>query len=328
MAKLADVAALAGVSVTTVSRVINNYGSLSEKTKQKVFTAMQELNYQPNSLARSLQGKKTQLIGLIFPGVSNPFFGELVQTLESQLFQKGYRVMLCNSLGDAQKERSYVRMLLANQVDGIIAGAHNLTIPEYQEIKAPLISFDRDLGETIPIVSSDNYTGARLATGALLETGAQDIWLLTGANDPGNPTNERLRGYQTVLAENHLAPTIVELPFAMAAEVKWTTIQQKLSQHVPEGIFATDDMTAIMTIQIAHSLGIKIPEQLRVIGYDGTALIRNYYPDLATIVQPITAISALLIELLLKRIQDPQIQLEDRYVLPVKRYAAKSLLGN
>lgn len=328
MAKLSDVAALAGVSVTTVSRVINNYGSLSEKTKQKVFAAMRDLNYQPNSLARSLQGKQTKLIGLIFPGVSHPFFGELVQDLEDQLFKRGYRVILCNaSAGDAEKERDYVRMLQANQVDGIIAGAHNMPVPEYQKINAPLISFDRYLGDNIPIVSSDNYAGARLATSALLDTGARDVWVLTGANRPGNPTNDRLRGYQDVMAEKGLTPHAVEIPFSTAPEVKWATIKRMLSSHVPEGVFATDDMTAIMVMQIARTLGIQIPQQLRVIGYDGTVLTRNYYPELATIVQPITAISSLMIDLLMQRIADADAQLETRYVLPVRPYAARSLLG-
>ncbi|MGX7248728.1 LacI family DNA-binding transcriptional regulator, partial [Enterococcus raffinosus] len=130
--KLTDVAKKAGVSPTTVSRVINNYGSLSQKTIDKVHAAMKELNYQPNSLARSLQGKNTQLIGLIFPTVSNPFFGELVDKLEATLFEQGYKTILCNSANNKEKERAYLNMLSANRVDGIIAGAHNLGIKEYE----------------------------------------------------------------------------------------------------------------------------------------------------------------------------------------------------
>ena len=131
MVKLTDVAAKAGCSVTTVSRVINNYGYISQKTRKKVHEAMKELNYQPNSVARSLQGKKTKLIGLIFPDVSNPFFGELVSKIEDQLFKHGYKTILCNAGNDKEKERTYLQMLMANQVDGIIAGAHNLGIEEY-----------------------------------------------------------------------------------------------------------------------------------------------------------------------------------------------------
>lgn len=327
MAKLADVAALAGVSVTTVSRVINNYGSLSEKTKQKVYAAMRELNYQPNSLARSLQGKHTQLIGLIFPGVSNPFYGELVQTLENQLFKLGYRVILCNSVNDAEKEREYVRMLLANQVDGIITGTHNLTVSEYQQISAPLIAFDRHLGDTIPIVSSDNYAGGRLATNALINTGAESVWMLTGANRPLSPTSERLRGYQDVMQDKGLKPHVLELPFSMATELKWAAIKQALETAVPDAIFASDDLTAMMTIQIAKQLGISVPERMRIVGYDGTRMIRSYYPELATVVQPIEAISALMIDLLLKRIEDDHATLDPQYVVPVQLHAAATLLG-
>ena len=110
-AKLSDVAREAGCSVTTVSRVINNHGYLSQKTKDKVFAAMQKLNYQPNSLARSLQGKKLKLVGLIFPEITNPFFAELVQEIESALFKQNYKVILCNAGRDRQKEREYLRML-------------------------------------------------------------------------------------------------------------------------------------------------------------------------------------------------------------------------
>lgn len=116
MVKLTDVAAKAGCSVTTVSRVINNYGYISQKTRKKVHEAMRELNYQPNSVARSLQGKKTKLIGLIFPDVSNPFFGELVSKIEDQLFNHGYKTILCNAGSDTEKERTYLQMLMANQV--------------------------------------------------------------------------------------------------------------------------------------------------------------------------------------------------------------------
>lgn len=325
MAKLADVAELAGVSVTTVSRVINNYGSLSEKTKQKVWSAMKELNYQPNNLARSLQGKSTQLVGLIFPGISNPFFGELVQSLESQLFKLNYRTILCNSMNDAEKEREYVQMLLANQVDGIITGTHNLTIPEYQQISAPLISFDRNLGPNIPIVSSDNYNGGRIATTTLINAGAKDILLLSGANHPGNPTNERKRGYLDVINENQLTANILEVPYSTASEIKWATIKRTLENHIPDAIFATDDMTAIMTMEISRELGINIPSELKIIGYDGTTLIRNYHPELATIVQPIDALADLLTDLLLKRIKDPKAEMQQQYSLPVTAVTSSTI---
>ncbi|GAB5052990.1 LacI family DNA-binding transcriptional regulator [Pediococcus ethanolidurans] len=327
MVKLSDVADLAKVSVTTVSRVINNYGSLSQKTKDKVWSAINELNYQPNNLARSLQGKKTQLIGLIFPGVSNPFFGELVQTLENQLFDKGYRVILCNSANNAEKERAYLRMLSANQVDGIITGTHNLGIEEYEKVSVPIVSSDRHLGDHIPIVTSNNYQGGRLATTSLVNTGSKKITIITGANSPENPTNERLQGYLDILKKNKLSTNELELPFSMTPQLKRIAIKDLLMNEHPDAIFCTDDLNAILVSDIATEEHIKIPQQLKLIGYDGTQFIQQYYPKLATVIQPIAEISALLIDLLLKQIDDPAITLDKLYSLPVKLQISESLLA-
>lgn len=318
MATLDDIAKMAGVSATTVSRVINNYGSLSEKTKTKVFAAMKELNYQPNSLARSLKGKKTQLIGIILPGVGNPFFGQMVQEIEDQLFKKGFRIILCNAGNDAEKERAYLRMLMANRVDGIIAGSHNLNIEEYQKVGLPIISFDRYLSENIPIVSSDNYHGGQLAALSLLAAGSKKLQIITGANRPNSPTNNRLSGFQEVLNRQNLDFKLLEIPFSSSPNIKGLKIKELLAKRDADGIFCTDDLTALLVMQQAKELGIKIPENLKLIGYDGTNFIQNYHPELTTIMQPISDIVTMMIDLLLKRIDDPDCKLESNYTLPVK----------
>ena len=123
--KLEDVAKLAGVSKTTVSRVLNKRGYLSEATIAKVYAAMKELNYQPNTIARQLFKQKTNMVGLIFPTVNNPFFGQLVARLEQILYEHGYKVLIGNSQNNPQKEEDYLNQLLNHQVDGLIVGAHN-----------------------------------------------------------------------------------------------------------------------------------------------------------------------------------------------------------
>jgi len=173
VAKLSDVAALAGVSVTTVSRVINNYGSLIQKTINKVHEAMRELHYQPNAMARSLQGKSSQFIGLIFPNMENPFFTALASEIEQQLFELGYKVIIATSANNVEKERQYLQMLAANQVEGIITSSHNLGIGEYQNTYLPIVSYDRYLADNVPIVSEDNEQGGYLAGEYLLSTGAK-----------------------------------------------------------------------------------------------------------------------------------------------------------
>lgn len=317
--KLTDVAQLAGVSPTTVSRVINNYGSLSQKTIDKVHAAMKELNYQPNSLARSLQGKNTRLVGLIFPTVANPFYGELVEKIERKLFEMDYRTILCDSAHNKEKERSYLNMLAANKVDGIIAGAHNLGIEEYEDLELPIVSFDRYLADGIPIVGSDNYQGGFLATENLFLRGARKIAIMTGSQESDSPTNERLNGYLAFLEKQGLPSQI--FPFhstAQSTTLKKLEIKRILENEDIDGIFCTDDLTAILVANQCHKSNISVPDQLKIIGYDGTKLIQNYFPQLTTMAQPISDYADVLIDLLLQRVQEPEKPLESHYHLPVK----------
>lgn len=316
--KLTDVAKKAGVSATTVSRVINNYGYLSQKTIDKVQQAIKELNYQPNSLARSLQGKNTQLVGLVFPTMRVPFFAELVESLETKLFEKGYKVILCNSANNKEKEREYLRMLGANKVDGIIAGSHNLGIDEYENFELPIVSFDRFLAVGIPIVSGDNFQGGYLAAQTLLEDGCKKIAIFTGANNSNSPTNQRLNGYLHRMKEAALTPFTFRISSRYSARLKGLDIQKALQTEELDGIFCTDDFTAILTLQEAQKLGIKVPEQLKVIGYDGTQFVRESFPALTTVAQPIDDCATLLIELLCKRIKNKEQQLDDLYTLPIQ----------
>lgn len=316
--KLTDVAKKAGVSVTTVSRVINNYGYISQKTRQNVMNAMNELNYQPNSLARSLHGKSTRLIGVIFPAITNPFFAELVEQIEQKLFDQGYKVILCNAGNDKEKEREYIKMLLANQVDGIIAGAHNLGIEEYNRVGLPIVSFDRKLSDQIPIVSCDNYTGGKLATTELYNAGARHIYFLGNPHQSGNPTDQRLAGYCDVLDNLGLSHHIHTVSFSESPSLKLFSIKKLLSESVADGIVCTDDLTAILVLQAAKELSIKVPENLKVTGFDGTAQVQLYHPELSTIVQPVSDIAEVLVEVLKARIKQPKEPLSQmQYTLPV-----------
>lgn len=318
MAKLTDVARLAGCSVTTVSRVINNYGYISAATRKKVHDAMAELNYQPNSVARSLQGKKTQLVGLIFPNVANPFFGELVTKIENELFNQGYKAILCDAGSDKAKEATYLQMLMANQVDGIIAGAHNLGIEQYQKTGLPIVSFDRKLSDNIPIVSSDNFEGGLLATQTLFESGARHIYFVGNPILDGHPTQQRLEGYQHKIKELGLSEHIHPVKFTQSHELKEMAIKELLQLHPVDGIVASDDLTALLVINIAKQLNLSIPKQLKVIGFDGSNFIKQYHPELSTIVQPTTAIAQLLVKLLQERINNPNEKLDTlNYQLPV-----------
>ena len=320
IAKLTDVAKLAGVSPTTVSRVINKKGYLSEKTIQKVNDAMRELGYKPNNLARSLQGKSAKLIGLIFPNIRHVFYAELIDKLEHELFKKGYKTIICNSEHDSEKEREYIEMLEANQVDGIISGSHNLGIEDYNRVTAPIISFDRNLSPDIPVVSSDNYGGGVLAAQTLVKTGANDFIMITGNDNSNSPTGLRHAGFASILPD---AP-IINVSSDFSPVRKEMEIKNILTQQKPDAIFASDDLTAILIINIAKELGISVPDQLKVIGYDGTYFIENYYPQLTTVKQPLEEIAFLCVELLLQKIEGKKVATTG-YFLPVTLLPGKSI---
>lgn len=328
-AKLQDVAALAGVSVTTVSRVINQKGYLSQKTIDKVHAAMKELNYYPNSLARSLQGKSTKLVGLIFPNLSTVFYAELIQHLEMTLFTKGYKTIICNSERNAEKERDYLNMLQSNQVAGIIAGSHNLNYQDYERITAPVVSFDRYIGENIPIVSSDNYQGGKLATETLLKSKPKRPWMFTGTNDPNSPTFQRYQAFMDVTKTNGYEDAgVVSIPRDYSQLRKQMFIKSILQKEKPDAIFCSDDLTAILVMNIAQEIGLTVPADLKLIGYDGTQFIQDYMPRLTTIAQPIEELAELLVEILLKQIEDQNVNTKDaknQYMLPIKLVMGESL---
>ncbi|MEY8441158.1 LacI family DNA-binding transcriptional regulator [Lactobacillaceae bacterium 24-114] len=307
VAKLQDVAKLAGVSVTTVSRVINNYGSLSEKTINKVHEAMRQLNYQPNALARAMQGKPSKFIGLIFPKLTNPFFAELVNELEHQLFFKGYKTIIASSAENREIEHEYLNMLLANQVDGIISGSHNLGIEEYRRLSAPIISFDRYLADDIPIVSADSYRGGRLTAQFMVAHQVKKLAVIIDEDTSASPTVNRLQGVVDYLNE---------------AQYDFQTLDKRELENGDfvgkyDGVIASNDIQALKIIDHYRNAHKMLNSDYYVTGYDGSNLIRGIAPYLPTVVQPIHEIANQLIKDLLQRIEQPNVKVCSP-ILPVK----------
>ncbi|MGC3953509.1 MAG: LacI family DNA-binding transcriptional regulator [Propionicimonas sp.] len=299
---IADVAALAGVSPTTVSRVLNNRGYLSQATKDKVAQAMAELHYRPNEVARALLGQRTRVVGVILPTVALPFFGEVAVSLEHALTERGYRTLLCNSLGRSEVERDYLLQLESNRVDGLISGAHNDTIPEYATTRLPVVTIDRELADHIPNVRADNAAGGRLAAELLLRRGCRRPALFTSTS---GPRNLREAGYRAVLAEAGIEPTVVTVRFGTPEPERSRLIDAALDElgAAVDGVFATDDLTACAVLDWAGRTGRTVPDDLRVVGFDGTAAVRAAVPWLSTVQQPIRQISRAAVDLLLVQIE-------------------------
>jgi len=323
--KIEDVAKLAGVSPTTVSRVLNNRGYISSETREKVQNAMNELNYFPNDVARSLYNKRSNLIGLILPTTSNPFFGELTFHLENICASLGYKVLLCNSLNQIDKEEKYLEMLLRNQVDGIIVGTHNRGILDYHKQGLAVVAIDRYLSETIPIVSSDNYEGGKTATELLILNGCKCIALIDGVGELETPARLRRKAYLDLMEKYGRDPIIYEIPEVFNQKSQQDVIS-RLFQERPDvdGVFATNDLFASSVINQAQSYGKDVPRDVKVVGFDGTETVQILLPQLTTIKQPIDLIAKTAIDILLKEIEGEfsDFPLETR--LPVKLLKGKT----
>ena len=320
--KLEDVAAAAGVSKTTVSRVLNHRGYLREQTIAKVQKAMQELDYRPNIIARQLYKQRTDLVGMIFPTVDNPFFSQLEAEMERQLYRNGYKVLIGNSQNDPAKEENYLQQLLTHQVDGLIVGTQNRGLIGYQHANLPIVAIDQVVGKNIPVVSSDNYQGGLLATQRLLDDGCRHIIHTNGPLGLDTPTQKRREAYEHLMTKNNLPAITYHLDFNISTIDKERVFRRIFEEH-PEvdGIFAANDTDASTIINLASEYGKRIPEDLKIVGYDGSNVTRLLLPGLTTIQQPIDEMADLAVQLLQARINGQNVK---SVVLPVTIWNGKT----
>ena len=300
-----DVAHKAGVSVTTVSRVLNNRGSLSEKTKEKVNAAMRELNYYPNQVAVNLFKRRTQLVGMIVPDVSHPFYAAEIKYIERELYAAGYKLMLCNSEDSNTRESEYLNMLQCNKVDGIIIASHTLHLEDYSRVILPVVALDRYLGKNIPTVSSDHEQGGRLAAVELIACGCKNIVQIMGYSQVPTHSNERHIFFEQEIKKSGAECSTFELPlnaFSFSEYVAFVENILKRDKKI-DGIFAADNI-ACAVCKVASNMGINIPERLKLVGYDGTEISLMPEKSLTTIKQNIDMISKTTVETLISMINE------------------------
>lgn len=318
MPTIKDVARLAGVTVTTVSRVLNNRGYISDATRKKVYEAMEELNYQPNEIARSLHRRKSKLIGLIIPTVSHPFFGELASFIEYYAYLRGYKVLVCNSLLDRKKEKEYIDMLKSNQVDGIVMGSHTLDVEEYVNLNYPIVTFDRCISENFPYISSDNYHGGKLATNLLIEKGCKKIAHISGNLQLNLLANKRSEAFIELAKKHGVEFVIVETEVNVFNHTQYESIIRTLLTEHPDidGVFASSDVIAAYLIQQCYFMNKRIPEDIKIVGYDDIKLASLFVPPITTIHQPIEDMAKHAVELIMNQINEEPFEKEN--VFPVQ----------
>ena len=306
MATIKDVARVSGVSVTTVSRVLNNKGYISDLTKKKVHEAMAELSYEPSEIARSLFRRKSNMIGLIVPNVAHPFFAELTSHIESYAQTKGYKILLCNSLLDIEKEKEYIKLLKSNQVDGIIMGSHSLETEAYKDLNLPLVTLDRQIDVKIPYVCSDNYLGGTLATQALIDAGCKELVHISGNLSLDNLSNQRYAAFKDICEAHHCQHTVYEVGVtALETNDEYELLEEIFKNHPSvDGIFASSDVIAAQIIKFCHKKGKNIPTDLKLVGYDNSQFANYLVPELTTIHQPIKSLATYSIDLILKQLDE------------------------
>ncbi|WP_313238424.1 LacI family DNA-binding transcriptional regulator [Sporosarcina ureae] len=310
MANIRDVAKAAGVSVATVSRYLNNKGYISEEAKRVIAKAVDELNYQPSMIARSLSTKQSTFIGLIVPDIVNPFFPELARAIEDVALAYGYTLILCNSDEDLEKEINYVKTLQQKYVAGFIVASNHVEAEHYMGLDIPIVAIDRRIHSSIPYIATDNREGARIGTEHLLDSGCRNILCMRGPSGLG-PADDRFAGFKDAIKGKKIETHIIECPFHF--DIAETMVKKVLQEVSIDGIFASSDVTAAGAMKAAYSAGIHVPNQLQIVGYDGTMLASQLTPGLTTVAQDLYRMGAMAAKMLIELIKGQE--LTEREVL-------------
>ncbi|NRD76903.1 LacI family DNA-binding transcriptional regulator [Bacillus sp. BRMEA1] len=314
MSTIKEVAAEAKVSVATVSRVINNNGYVNEETRKKVLQAISTLNYMPNEVARSLFKKQSKTIALIVPDIKNPFFPEIARAIEDVMSSQEYTLILCNSDGKVEKEIMYLDAMKQKYVDGIIIVTSTLTPKHIETRDIPIVALDRKISPDIPSVTVNNYEGARQAVQYLKKIGCQKIAHIRGPHAISN-ADERYKGFmKEVENEPWFHPELVVNGNYNVLETTEATKGLLTKYPDIDGIFAGNDYMAIGVLKAAVQLGIRIPEELSLIGFDGIQLSQLTNPEITTMAQPIYELGLTAAEQLLEMIEGkPLVQLHHHF---------------
>ncbi|MDQ6418526.1 LacI family DNA-binding transcriptional regulator [Paenibacillus sp. LHD-117] len=297
-----DIAREANVSVATVSRVLNNTAPVKKTTRDKINALIEKYQFQPNALARSLFKKETSMIGVILPDITNPFFPEVLAGLEQELRSKGYTIFLCDTVSvNADYEEQYVResqylnLLLEKQVDGLvmIGGRINLAKPDkrlIQEVaevskRLPLLLINGQLpGQKLNRIFVDEKAGAILATEHLIGLGHRDIAFVGGYRKMSN-TLQRVQGFASTM-EKHGLPVRPEwlLDGGFSVEKGKAFMRALLAAPKrPTAVFCANDLVAIGVMKEAYKAGLRVPEDLSIIGFDDIPFASHSIPELTTI---------------------------------------------
>mgnify|MGYP001187427210 CR=1 FL=1 len=324
MVRISDVAKLANVSTATVSRVLSNSGNVKKETTEKVLEAIRKLNYQPNMLARQLRKLETKTILVVVPDITNTFFSKVLRGIEHVAIENDYEVLLGDTGNNIERESGYLNILRQRKADGMILLTARLESHVLEEIASefPVVLACEYLeGSTIPTVSIDNISSARKATEYLIHLGHRRIGFISG---PLNVilSRDRLKGFRQAMAQHGIPVEsflVQEGDFSFESGYNMMMKFLALDQP-PTAVFASNDEMAIGAIKAIKSKGLRVPDDISVVGFDDIQFASIYEPALTTISQPMFEIGKKAMELLIKLINKDELEksqyiLEDRLVV-------------
>ena len=310
MASIKDVANLAGVGLGTASRALSGKGYVAPETKKRIEEAARKLSYTPNVFAQNLLKNRSGIIGILIPALDHCFFSRLVQELESDLYKKGYKTMLCCTVSGDHGEQDYLDMLENNLVDGIITATHSFNDEAYLKSKRVVVSFDRDFGGRIPMVRSDHKAAGRMAAEHFIDRGCRKVLNIYGED----------------AREGHISVGIAHRELKACLEVAGVQVLEEYTRQDKfdmgyyseiagkclekyrdmDGVFASDPLAEAFLWE-GERRGKKSPQDLKIISYDGTDMTRSISPRISAVVQQIDKISGDLTDILTRRIQGGEI---------------------
>ncbi len=310
MSGIKEVAKLAGVSVATVSRVLNDSSSVLPETKDRVCEAIEKLNYQPNLLARNLRRSETKLILAIIPSISNMFFSEVVRGMQNKARKYGYNLLLCNTEDDSESLKVYLNLLKSRQADGVIfvsSAIEQQTLTGIAKTHPVVLCSEYYDGLDISYISIDNKLAAYQAVQHLIRTGRKRIAFINGF-DYHISTRLRLEGYKQALADNNIEfreELVRQGTYGLKSGLR--VMRQFLSlEEPPDGVLAGSDMMAIGAIKFIKQSGLKVPEDIGVVGFDDTRATSIFEPSVTSISQPMFDMGQCAVDILLKKINSLQ----------------------
>jgi LacI family transcriptional regulator len=309
VATITDVARVAGVSVQTVSAVINDKAGISEATRARIRQIVSDLDYQPNHLASSLRSRRTHTIGILVPSITNPYWPEMVRGVEDLAHREGYVVFLCNTDGDPSKLHTYIRALRRQRVAGLFfSGGGEITDAEIEALVADgihvVLNDNRSRHEKIVTVHVDDHRGGFDATTHLLDLGHQRIAIIAPLETAGSGRRE---GYLAALSDRGItadSELMITATFDMESGQRGARRLLALPS-MPSAIVAGNDMIAIGVISALKQQGKRVPQDVAVIGFDNIPIAALYDPALTTIAQPLYEMGASAMQAILDRVRNP-----------------------